>query len=61
MVREIEKTKQNIVELRAENITLKSEIIQRSSRKGVEERLAPYGIKEPNRPIIKIIRKDAKR
>ena len=54
IVRDIDKSKKNLVELRAENITLKSEIIQQSSRSNVEERLKEKQIKEPNRPVIKI-------
>jgi len=44
------------VELRAENITLKSEIMKNRSRANLEERLAERGVKEPNR-AVKVIRK----
>jgi regulator of replication initiation timing len=55
-VRDIERTKKNLVELRAENITLKSEIMKNRSRANLEERLADRGVKEPNR-AVKVIRK----
>ncbi|MBR9861770.1 hypothetical protein GYB22_13705 [bacterium] len=54
IVRHIEKSKRNLVELRAENITLKSEIIQKRSRENLELRLEETGVKEPNRAIRKI-------
>ena len=54
IVRDIDKSRKNLVELRAENITLKSEIIKESSRSNVQERLKEKGVKEPNRPIIKL-------
>lgn len=54
IVRDIEKAKKNLVELRAENITLKAEIIQQRSRTNLEERLLERGVKEPNKPVIKI-------
>ena len=56
IVRDIERTKKNLVELRAENITLKSEIMKNRSRANLEERLAERGVKEPNRAAT-IIRK----
>ena len=56
IVRDIERTKKNLVELRAENITLKSEIMKNRSRANLEERLADRGVKEPNR-AVKVIRK----
>lgn len=56
IVRDIERTKKNLVELRAENITLKSEIMKNRSRANLEERLANRGVKEPNR-AVKVIRK----
>jgi cell division protein FtsB len=55
-VRDIDRTKRNLVELRAEDVTLKSEIMKKRSRANLEERLAPRGVKEPNRPV-KLIRK----
>lgn len=54
IVRDIERSKKNLVELRAENITLKSEIIQKRSRENLEARLEETGIKEPNRAIHQI-------
>jgi cell division protein FtsB len=56
IVRDIERTKKNLVELRAENITLKSEIMKNRSRANLEERLSERGVKEPNR-AVKVIRK----
>ena len=56
IVRDIEATKKNLVELRAENITLKSEIMKNRSRANLEERLADRGVKEPNR-AVKIIKR----
>lgn len=56
IVRDIESTKKNLVEKRAENITLKSEIMKNRSRANLEERLAERGVKEPNRAVT-IIRK----
>jgi cell division protein FtsB len=55
-VRDIETTKKNLVELRAENITLKSEIMKNRSRANLEQRLEARGVKEPNRPV-NVIRK----
>ncbi len=55
IVRDIEKTKKGLVELRAENITLKSEIMKNRSRANLEERLESRGVNEPNR-AIKIIK-----
>lgn len=55
IVRDIESTKRNIVELRAENITLKSELMQNRSRENLETRLAERGVKEPNK-AVKVIR-----
>jgi cell division protein FtsB len=57
IVRDIEKTKKNLVELRAENITLKSEIMKNRSRANLEDRLAERGVKEPNRAVKVIKRK----
>ena len=54
IVRDIEKAKKNLVELRAENITLKSEIIQKRSRTNIEQRLETKGIKEPNRAVKEV-------
>ncbi len=51
IVRDIETTKKNIVELRAENITLKSGIMKNRSRANLEERLATRGVKEPNKAV----------
>ena len=51
IVRDIETTKRNLVELRAENITLKSEIMKNRSRVNLEKRLASRGVKEPNRAV----------
>lgn len=56
IVRDISTTKSNLVELRAENITLKSEIMRNRSRENLEERLKDRGVKEPNR-AVKVIRK----
>lgn len=56
IVRDIEATKRSLVEKRAENITLKSELMQQRSREILEERLAERGVKEPNR-AVKVIRK----
>ncbi len=56
IVRDIERAKKNLVELRAENITLKSEIMKNRSRANLEERLAEREVKEPNR-AVKVIRK----
>ncbi len=55
IVRDIESTKKVLVEKRAENITLKSEIMKNRSRANLEERLAERGVKEPNR-AVKVIR-----
>lgn len=55
IVREIESTKKNLVELRAENITLKSEIMKNRSRANLEARLEDRGVKEPNK-AVKVIR-----
>ena len=60
IVRDIESSKKNLVELRAENITLKSEIIQKRSRANLEERLSETGVKEPNRVIREIQKTDGK-
>ena len=49
IVRDIEKTKKNLIELRAENITLKSEIMNNRSRENLEKRLESRGVKEPNK------------
>lgn len=54
IVRDIEESKKNLVELRAENITLKSEIIQQSSRENLEHRLEGRAVKESDKAIIKI-------
>jgi cell division protein FtsL len=56
IVRDIETTKKNLTELRAENITLKSEIMKNRSRENLEIRLAERGVKEPNR-AVHVIRK----
>jgi cell division protein FtsB len=56
IVRDIEGTKKHLVELRAENITLKTEIMKNRSRVNLEARLASRGVKEPNRAVT-IIRK----
>tara|TARA_B110000093_G_scaffold58068_1_gene62672 strand:- start:397 stop:702 length:306 start_codon:yes stop_codon:yes gene_type:complete len=55
IVREIESTKRDLVELRAENITLKSGIMKNRSRANLESRLSNRGVKEPNR-AVKVIR-----
>ncbi|MFT4598518.1 MAG: cell division protein FtsL [Bacteroidia bacterium] len=55
IVREIESTKRDLVELRAENITLKSDIMKNGSRANLEARLSNRGVKEPNR-AVKVIR-----
>jgi cell division protein FtsB len=56
IVRDIERTKKNLIELRAENITLKSEIMKNRSRENLEKRLESRGVKEPNRAayLIKV-------
>ncbi|MGB1037496.1 MAG: FtsL-like putative cell division protein, partial [Bacteroidia bacterium] len=51
IVRDIESTKKNLIELRAENITLKSEIMKNRSRENLEARLEERGVKEPNRAV----------
>jgi len=56
IVRDIETTKKNLIELRAENITLKSEIMKNRSRSNLEARLFERGVKEPNR-AVKVIKK----
>lgn len=58
IVREIESTKQNLIELRAENITLKSDIMKNRLRENLEKRLAEKGVKEPNRAVTKIQKGD---
>jgi regulatory protein YycI of two-component signal transduction system YycFG len=54
-IRNINKVKNELIELRAENITLKSEIIKNSSVGAVEHRLQSTGIKSPNKPVYKIV------
>ena len=54
IVRDIDRTKKEIVELRAENITLKSEIIQERSRESIARRLELKALKEPNKAVKKI-------
>ncbi|MDG2455967.1 MAG: FtsL-like putative cell division protein [Bacteroidia bacterium] len=54
IVRDIESTKKNLVEKRAENITLKSELMKNRSRANLEERLTERGVKEPNRAVTVI-------
>ncbi|MFY0644612.1 MAG: hypothetical protein JXR19_09130 [Bacteroidia bacterium] len=54
IVRDIDKAEKELVELRAENITLKSEIIQKRSRSNIEQRLEGRGVKEPNRAVQRI-------
>lgn len=61
MVRDIEKTKKELVELRAEHITLKSEIIQKSTRTHVAERLQSRQVGEPDKAVIKIEKRDGER
>ena len=51
MVRDIQASKKNLVELRAENITLKAEIMKNRSRENLEQRLDRRGVKEPNRAV----------
>ncbi|MDC0579801.1 FtsL-like putative cell division protein [Bacteroidia bacterium] len=51
IVRDIETSKQNLIELRAENVTLKSDVMRYRLRQNLEERLEDKGIKEPNKPI----------
>ena len=58
IVRDIESTKQNLIELRAENITLKSDIMKNRLRENLEKRLAEKGVKEPNRAVTKIQKGD---
>jgi cell division protein FtsB len=55
IVRNVNKTKNELIELRAENITLKSEIIKNSSVGSVEDRLQGTGIKSPTKPLKKIV------
>lgn len=54
IVRDIEKTKRNLIELRAENVTLKSELMQNRSRQNLETRLETKGVKEPNKAVKQI-------
>jgi predicted membrane protein len=54
-LRNVNKVKNELIELRAENITLKSEIIKNSSVGSVERRLERTGIKSPNKPVYKIV------
>lgn len=51
IVRDVERTKKNLVELRAENVTLKSEVMRNRSRANLEERLSERRVKEPNRAV----------
>lgn len=55
IVRNVNKTKNELIELRAENITLKSEIIKNSSVGSVEDRLKETGIKSPTKPLKKVV------
>jgi cell division protein FtsB len=61
LVRDIEKTKKNLVELRAENITLKAELIRNRSRDMMEQKLEEKRIEEPNRAIKVIVKSDDER
>ena len=54
IVRDIESTKRNLIELRAENITLKSEIMKNRLRENLEVRLKEKGVKEPYRAVTLI-------
>jgi regulator of replication initiation timing len=54
IVRDIESTKKNLIELRAENITLKSDIMKNRLRENLEERLKDKEVKEPNRAVTLI-------
>ncbi len=58
-VRDIEKTKKNLVELRAENITLKTEIMKNRSRQNMEYRLVSRSVKEPNKAIKVLVKANA--
>jgi hypothetical protein len=53
-IRNIETTKKQIKELRAEYISLRSELNQKTSQSEVAARLEPYGIKESVTPPQKI-------
>lgn len=55
VVRDIQASKKNLVELRAENITLKAEIMKNRLRENLEQRLDRRGVKEPNR-AVKVIK-----
>jgi len=54
IVRDIESTKRNLIELRAENITLKSDIMKNRLRENLEVRLKDKDVKEPNRAVTLI-------
>lgn len=58
IVRDIESTKKNLIELRAENITLKSDIMKNRLRENLEKRLSHRDVKEPNRAVTLIKKHD---
>ena len=58
IVRDIESTKKNLIELRAENITLKSDIMKNRLRENLEKRLSHRDVKEPNRAVTLIKKQD---
>jgi hypothetical protein len=58
IVRDIESTKKNLIELRAENITLKSDIMNNRLRENLEKRLSHRDVKEPNRAVTLIKKHD---
>jgi hypothetical protein len=58
IVRDIESTKKNLIELRAENITLKSDIMKNRLRENLEKRLSHRDVKEPNRSVTLIKKHD---
>lgn len=53
-VRKTQKLEKDIRELRAEYITLKSEVMQKSTRSYLAEKLKDQGLKQPNRAITEI-------
>ena len=60
IVRDIESTKKNLIELRAENITLKSDIMKNRLRENLDKRLSHKDVKEPNRAVTLIKKHDIK-
>jgi len=53
-IRNIEKTKTDLKELRTEHISVKSEMMFKSKQSEIAVKLIPYGIKESVIPPIKI-------